>query len=207
MARKKVTPEQWAEAKALWESDDKISYADIGTSLGLSKQAVGLKAKEEKWQKRMDMPKVVNRAHQMADRASIDPTLPLATFALRGGSHAPLLDGPAPKKGIPPPGGAAPGVEHVDAEAVEDMRSLTLEERADAIAVAKRAEILTRHRTEVNAARNLSYEAMRTKNFDMGKLAKISAEALNIIHGMERKAWGLDKGDGDTPHTIIIERG
>jgi hypothetical protein len=84
---------------------------------------------------------------------------------------------------------------------------MTLEQRAEAIAVAKRAEILTRHRTEVNAARNLSYEAMRNKNFELGKLAKISAEALNIIHGMERKAWGLDKGDPQSGGVIIIERG
>lgn len=88
-----------------------------------------------------------------------------------------------------------------------DMGSMSMEERAEAIAVRKRAEILARHRNELNAVRQVTYAAIKSKDFELSKVGKINAEAITIIQNAERKAWGLDKGDGEGNHTIIIERG
>lgn len=203
MTRQPTTPEQWADAKAVWESDNKISYSDIGTTLGISKQAVAKRAKADKWQKRMDLPKVVNRAHELADRSIVDEGLPLATFAPRSSKQSSEVDAAPPKKGD------GQVVERMAADQVEevDHSNMTLEQRAEMIAIQKRAEILTRHRTEINAVRNVTYEAIRKKDFELSKVGKINAEALQIIHNIERKAWGLDKGDTEGQQVVIIDRG
>jgi hypothetical protein len=47
MAR--LTKEQWAEARAWWESDEGVSYQMIATKYGCSRPAVGQKAEGEGW--------------------------------------------------------------------------------------------------------------------------------------------------------------
>jgi len=202
MSRQPVKPDEWEMARAMWEADDKVSYAQVGETLGISKQAVSKKAKEQKWQRRMDLAKVVNKAHQAADRATVQRDLPSATFAPNTSKSASeVVDGLDKNMG-----GA---VEHVQAEEVDDAY-MTPEQRAERLAVQKRAEILTRHRTELNAARQRIYESIKEKDtleaFAKGKVAKITTEAISILHAAERKAWGLDKPD-DAPPVIVVERG
>lgn len=47
MAR--LTNEQWAEARKLWESDESVSYQQIADKFGCSRPAVGQKAEREGW--------------------------------------------------------------------------------------------------------------------------------------------------------------
>lgn len=197
MARQSIPPEQWAQSRAIWESDTKVSYQDIATSLGISKQAVSKRANADKWQRRMDIDRVVNRAYQEADRSVAAAELQVATFAQDAGKSTPLVDPAPPKKEAL--------AEHMEAEEI-DTSNMTLEQRAEAIAVRKRAEILTRHRTEANALRTNLYQSIKTKDFNLGKNAKINAEAMQIIHNIERKAWGLDTSE-EAPRVVIIERG
>lgn len=200
MARQSITKEQWEHARIMWESDTKVSYADVGLNLGISKQAVGKKAADQKWQKRMDLPKVVNKAHQLADRKSIEQGLSLANFAVARENQSSGVDDPPLKSS---------GVEHVDAEEM-DTAHMTPTQRAEQLAAEKRAAILSRHRVELDGARKRIYESLKVSDpieaFNRGKVAKITTEAMSILQGAERKAWGLDKGD-EVPPTIIIERG
>lgn len=76
--------------------------------------------------------------------------------------------------------------------------------------VAARAAVLERHRTEMNASRKKVYEALTSGDFEKAKLAKITAEALQIIQASERKAWALDAGEqpgapGNNT-VVVIER-
>ncbi len=75
-------------------------------------------------------------------------------------------------------------------------------------AVEARTNIITRHRTEWNAPRQLAYEAVKTRDYNKAKLAKIAAETLKIVQEGERKAWGLDVGTGAAGDsiTVTIER-
>jgi hypothetical protein len=57
----------------------------------------------------------------------------------------------------------------------------------------KRVEIVRNHREEWQSVRQLSREAAKEKNFEKAKLAKITAETIQIIQSGERKAWGLDQ--------------
>lgn len=77
-------------------------------------------------------------------------------------------------------------------------------------AVEMRAAVLDRHRSEWNAPRKLSYEAVQGRDFEKAKLAKITAETLMLIQSGERKAWGMDAKDPnpkeDENGFIVIER-
>ncbi|WP_288078616.1 hypothetical protein [Pseudomonas sp.] len=78
---------------------------------------------------------------------------------------------------------------------------------AEETAVQLRAQVLDRHRKEWNAPRKLSYDAVKAKDFNQMKMAKITAEALTLIQNGERKAWGIDSGpDGNQKVTVVIER-
>lgn len=66
-------------------------------------------------------------------------------------------------------------------------RAKALEKEAD-----KRLDVVLRQREEVATQKQLINKAIQDKDFDFAKLAKITAEALQIAHNMERKAWGLD---------------
>lgn len=79
---------------------------------------------------------------------------------------------------------------------------------AEGSRVAVRAQILERHRNEMNASRKKVYEALQNGDFEKAKLAKITAEALQIIQSSERKSWGLDAADasaaGATNNTVVV---
>lgn len=91
-------------------------------------------------------------------------------------------------------------------EVTPEQKHQALQETAVETAVTYRAQLLDRHRREWSGPRTLIYEAMKTKNFELCKVAKISAEALQIIQQNERKAWGIDPVNPDAPSTILIER-
>ena len=72
------------------------------------------------------------------------------------------------------------------------------------------ADVVQRHRKEWEQVVMLRQEALKARAedqreaFNRAKLAKITAEMTNIQQAGERKAWGLDKAEGE--HTITIER-
>lgn len=68
----------------------------------------------------------------------------------------------------------------------------------------RRAEVVRRHREEPNAIRERLYAGLKAHKAAVGKeekqlafedlkAAKIASECMAIIHGMERKSWGLDE--------------
>lgn len=92
-------------------------------------------------------------------------------------------------------------------EITTEQQQQAMTEAAEETAVQLRAQVLDRHRKEWNAPRKLSYDAVKTKNFDQMKMAKITAETLKIIQDGERRAWGIDSGpDGGGKVTVVIER-
>lgn len=199
MTRQQTTYEQWASAKMMWESDHKITFGEIGESLGISKQAVARKARDGRWQKCMDLPKVVKLAYQEADRMTSDHAMPPGFWAKSEEKEGANVDGCRSKKrDESEPGTAPPSTIFSDSSAAQDE---------NALAVAKLVEILARHRHESNAVRSITYEAIRRKDSVMAKLGKLNAETLKIIQAMERIAWGLDKAESMRPQVVVIERG
>jgi hypothetical protein len=195
MGKQQISDEQWEEARALWEGDTKITYTIIAAALGISKQRVAKKATDDKWTRNMNHAKVLDQAHRVADRASVGVTLPEASFPLDRQELTTLVDPDPGKK-----------VEAVEAEPV-DTQHLTPAERAEHAAAERRAQILVRHRREAEALRTNLYQSIKGKDFVLGKCAKINAEAMQIVHTLERKAWGMDKPEEQQQPVIIMERG
>ena len=177
MAQVKPTNEQWAVARLAYESDPAKSYADIGKILGVSKQSVYRKATADGWQKRLSNEEAADRAYQVADGVK-------KTTNAHG----------MPEFGSDRYDSVTANRESVTAVAVED-------------AVAKRAEILQRHRTEANGVRKLVYDAIKNGgDGEKAKTAKAAAEAMRITQEMERKSWGLENADKTPPPVVIIDR-
>jgi hypothetical protein len=94
-----------------------------------------------------------------------------------------------------------PLVLHPTPEAMADVqRTVTRDEGAE-----RRAQIVDRHRDEWKVVRGLSAEALKGRDFERAKLAKITAETIKLLQDGERRAWGLDQGEGNT--TVVIDRG
>ena len=66
------------------------------------------------------------------------------------------------------------------------------EPEALAVEVRQRARVLARQRREWLGHGRLLQAAIRAKDAELAKLAKLTAEALAIRQAGERKAWGLD---------------
>lgn len=87
----------------------------------------------------------------------------------------------------------------------DERQAITAQLREDA-AVSQRAQLLDRHRQELNGPRKLLYEAMTKRDAELVKLAKGAAETLRILQESERRAWGLDPAAVDKPSVVVIER-
>jgi hypothetical protein len=93
-------------------------------------------------------------------------------------------------------------VEPTEADHFKAMEAIAMEQ-----AIVERKRVLERHREETNLPRKLAYQAVQSNNFETAKLAKISSETLRNVQDMERKAWGIDKGQSENNITVVIERG
>jgi len=56
----------------------------------------------------------------------------------------------------------------------------------------RRCAVVERHKAEWDEHQTLINRAIQARDFDLAKLAKITAETILIRQGGERKAWGLD---------------
>lgn len=72
----------------------------------------------------------------------------------------------------------------------------------------ERDELITRHKRELLFNRQLILEATKIRDtnpmraFEKAKMAKLTGEAMKIVHDQERKLFGLD----DRDKTVVIER-
>lgn len=65
-------------------------------------------------------------------------------------------------------------------------------EIANQHAIDIRAQVIDRHRKEWSDPRNIAYEAMTERNLDKARLAKLAAEALDLVQRGERRSFGID---------------
>ena len=73
--------------------------------------------------------------------------------------------------------------------------AVTLKKKAEAVnqAADRKAVVLQRHRDAWPEIKKLNAEALTKQDFELAKLAKISAETEKIIQDGERKAWGINE--------------
>lgn len=200
MANDKTKAANWAIARARWEGEPRCSFPDLTDFLGVSKQAIAKRAKKDGWAKKLTMSNIVDKAHAAADRKISRE----AAVASKGKGAVVA----AVKPGVLAPAGSPTAA--VVPAAIPDSKNATPEMLAVAVedaAVDARAQVLTKHRNEWNAARSLIYKSIKSNNQDDAKTAKIIAEGIKITQDGERKAWGLDAGETPPGQVrIVIER-
>ena len=79
--------------------------------------------------------------------------------------------------------------------------------RAEAVdsAADRKAAVIMRHRDEWDKQQEISDRAMAAEDFELAKLAKITAETLKIRQEGERKAWGIqDKAETEVSGGLEI---
>jgi hypothetical protein len=188
MARPSISKEQWTVARAIWESDPVVTFAEIAEDFGVTRQAVQLHARRHGWVKRLDKQTVSDLAHAAADSKLTGS--PADGSKPAGSVVADTLEKRITRALPDLPLGASP----------EDAQKA-----AEAAAIDRRAEVLGTHRKELLAARTLLYGAIKSKVLDEAKQVKIAAEAMKIIQDAERKAWGLDSDEkGGRPQVQVI---
>lgn len=89
----------------------------------------------------------------------------------------------------------------VEAKVNGVVNTVNPKKKAEALdhAADAKASVIRRHKDEWDQHQRLIVEALEAGNFDMAKLAKITAETIRIRQEGERKAWGIqEKADVGT---------
>lgn len=206
MGRLSIDKATWARIRAAWEHDPRLSFAEAGAPYGANKQTVHARAHREGWAKQAQSGELARKAHAVADAAG---PVPAAKPEPKAAPKAKLgrAEREAALRAQQEQRAAQAAQEAMlrAARAAQAQPSAEQREAAEDNAVALRAAVLQRHRTEWAIARKRVYEAARKGDFELAKLGKITSEALKIVQDGERRAWGLDTG-GDGEYTVIIER-
>ena len=80
------------------------------------------------------------------------------------------------------------------------------EKKAAALSAAAdaRAAVIRRHQRQWDEHQRLIDESLVNRDFEMAKLAKITAETIRIRQEGERKAWGMDKTENQIDAKLEI---
>lgn len=178
MKKSRPSETDWKRARVMWECEPLASYSQIADFLGVSKALAGRRGKAEGWKKRISEGEAAARAQAIVAAVSsvaVDVSVDAKRAEIR-----PTL--PLVAAGVP--------VEQARAEAEKSV-------------VNRRAEIELTHTREYNMARSLLYGAIKSKDSELTRQAKMALEAMKLLHDGERRLWRLD---GAEPMQIIIER-
>jgi len=179
---KRLSADEWTAARLAWESDPNMTMGRLAEVLGITKQSVHARMKKDAaagdpWEKQQPLSDLAARAQRIADRQAS------RAKADEGGGKADDSDQAVSKKAdLPEP----PPLPDADTP------------------VNQRAEVISRHRREWAVVRGLSGEAIKGRDFERAKLAKITSETLKIMQDGERKAWGLDALDPEKQAPVVV---
>ncbi|HEX8887098.1 MAG TPA: hypothetical protein VF797_21635 [Noviherbaspirillum sp.] len=190
MTAKDPKADLWEFARARWENEPACSFADLASLLNITKQGVGKRARKEGWQKKNNGPDLTSKAHAAADARMAGAQASRGEGARGASGEAAGVDA------MPNPGPvdvSEPPPDRLPAATVSEIASVTA-----------RADVISRHRTEANAARAILYKSIKTNDEGLAKKVKANVEALAKLQEMERKAWGIESGD-EKP-TVVVER-
>lgn len=169
-----MTDVLWAAARALYETNPEITRDQLAKEFGVSATRIDRRAEAEGWRR---------------------ATFSLAAMTDRAHQIADKVASRVSEE--------LPSIGEMSALPEEAKAKVYAEIYAD-VGAEERARIIERHRQEWLLPRNLAYQSVNTKDFELAKLAKITTETLKNIQDGERKAWGLDRGEGDK--TVVIQR-
>lgn len=191
-------------ARDLYEGTHGMTFNALVDITGFSKQVLRRQAKAEGWRK------IVNKGETDEALAAFDLFRKYREEQERLAAQASAA---AEAEPVPDEDPQDPEAEQVTPETAQQNVSVQTASEVKAIADNALSEMLERHLREWMIPRSLSAEAVRNRrsdparSFETAKLAKITAETLQIVQNGERKAAGLDGKDQEKGHTVVIDRG
>jgi hypothetical protein len=181
----------WAYARARWENEPSCSFADLCELLGVTRQGIGKRARKEGWQKKANGADLTSKAHAAADARLAEEFVKNREGAPRASVDSPAVD-------------TLPSSDPVSV-AEPDGDSLPPSQISEIASVTARADVIGRHRKEINAVRVILYRSIKSGDETMAKKVKANVESLAKLQETERKAWGIESGD-EKP-TVVVTRG
>ncbi|MCP6775021.1 hypothetical protein NL772_25970 [Klebsiella pneumoniae] len=100
----------------------------------------------------------------------------------------------------------AASVENLSPDATIERKREALAATAENVAIDERAQLLAKHRRQWGIVDGLVAEAVRSRDLNAAKLADTVCRTIGNKQAGERKAWGLEAGEGDQKVHVIIER-
>lgn len=100
----------------------------------------------------------------------------------------------------------AASVENLSPDATIEHKREALAATAENVAIDERAQLLASHRKQWKIVDGLVAEAVRSRDLNAAKLADTVCRTIGNKQAGERKAWGLEAGEGDQKVHVIIER-
>ncbi|WP_337235739.1 hypothetical protein [Escherichia coli] len=100
----------------------------------------------------------------------------------------------------------AASVENLSPDATIEHKREALAATAENVAIDERAQLLAKHRRQWGIVDGLVAEAVRSRDLNAAKLADTICRTIGNKQAGERKAWGLEAGEGDQKITVVIER-
>lgn len=225
MAKAKLTPGQWVEARREWETNPVASYATVAAMFLISKALVGQRAAAEKWQRGIGVashPKdtiAQGNSGNLQERPStrqmdarLDASAAAKTDSESSASPARVVCDVY----------VAPSAPGVPADGVADRPEFTngVDELAwieEQVSIREKA-ILARHAVELKALTNSIYDAARkTGKAEMGAASRAAnqlSQALERKQKMEREhcamqtriELGAHYGAGPRPAVIVVHQ-
>lgn len=165
MAKAKLTPEQWAEARREWEMNPTASYASVAGKFLISKALVGQRAASEKWQRGIGVashPKDTTAQGNSGNLQDCPSTRPMDARLDASDSPNTRPAHVVAEAFVPPTAEKTPANDYADEIRVPaGLDELDREEFVKAAIVARQRAINARHLKELNAARSKLYESIR----------------------------------------------
>ena len=222
MVAKRITDEEWAEARRIYETTPGMGLGKIANQvLDCSKNLVVRKSQEQGWQKTQDAARATGKTGQVLHSNLTESATRTTTQAVHVSDPAPPVS-PVALGRVLSSVYVAPSTTGVPADGVADRPEFTngVDELAwieEQVSIREKA-ILERHAVELRALTNSIYDAARkTGKAEMGAASRAAnqlSQALERKQKMEREhcamqtriELGAHYGAGPRPAVIVVHQ-
>ncbi|MFM0088943.1 hypothetical protein PQR46_18710 [Paraburkholderia sediminicola] len=222
MVAKRITDEEWAEARRIYETTPGMGLGKIASQvLDCSKNLVVRKSQEQGWQKTQDAARATGKTGQVLHSNLTESATRTTTQAVHVSDPAPPVSPVALGRVVSDVyvAPSAPGV-RADGIAVRPEFTNGVDELAwieEQVSIREKA-ILERHAVELRALTNSIYDAARkTGKAEMGAASRAAnqlSQALERKQKMEREhcamqtriELGAHYGAGPRPAVIVVHQ-
>ena len=174
----KLSKNQWFDVRGKWESDPKLSFGELATEYGITKQTICSRSKKESWKRHGNLAAITQEACKRADAKTDDKKKTDEASCLKKDVG---FDEAVDKR-------ADVLVKHRGQIAtLDEMQDAARSLFDQALAAKMTAENATDDQ-KVRTAKNLWWQAKIAAD-----VVKDHCAATRIKHDAERKAWGLDE--------------